>query len=84
MNAAFSLSATFSEFSILTNTQKRTLTHAYARCEAYELEAAKEIRLTEDFMAGVRSSAANGQWEEFVNHFGTHYVSKVVFGGKLL
>ena len=40
-----------------------------------------EIHMTEDFMAGVRNSTANGQWEEFVNHFGTHYATRVWFGG---
>ena len=63
VSAAFFLFTTFSEFSNSTDSQKRTLTQAFARCEAYEIEMpiyTNEIQLTEDFMVGVRNSTVNG------------------------
>ena len=43
-----------------------------------------EIHLTEDFVKGVHNSTANNRWDEFINHFGTHYATKIIFGGTSL
>ena len=41
-----------------------------------------EINLTEDFVDGVKQAHKLGDWRNFIEHFGTHFASKVVFGGR--
>lgn len=41
-----------------------------------------QIPLTLDFVQGVKSSFAENDWSEFIEHFGTHFASAVTFGGR--
>lgn len=41
-----------------------------------------QIQLNADFVEGVKFAYALGDWYEFIGHFGTHYASSVVFGGR--
>jgi hypothetical protein len=43
-----------------------------------------QIELSLDFVEGVKQSLQENDWDEFVEHFGTHYASTVVFGGRYL
>ena len=41
-----------------------------------------EIPLTEDFKAYVKESSENGDWADFLDYFGSHFASRVIFGGR--
>ena len=41
-----------------------------------------EIALNKDFIEGVKDAFNNKNWNQFVDHFGTHYASAVTFGGR--
>ena len=41
-----------------------------------------EIKLSADFQEGVKKAANNGSWDDVFDHFGSHFLSKVVFGGR--
>ncbi len=41
-----------------------------------------EINLTEVFSEGVKEAFKKKDWRNFISHFGTHYASKVIFGGR--
>ena len=65
--------------------KKETSTEANAECSIYELEMpiyTNEIKLTNDFQEGVRSATNTGNWKDFVTHFGSHYATRVIFGGR--
>lgn len=40
------------------------------------------MTLTQDFIAGVKHAYATNTWNEFFEHFGSHYVTSVLFGGR--
>ena len=41
-----------------------------------------EIALNKDFIEGVKDAINNNNWNQFVEHFGTHFASSVTFGGR--
>ena len=41
-----------------------------------------QIQLNSDFVEGVKYAFLNNDWYEFIGHFGTHYASSVVYGGR--
>lgn len=62
-----------------------TSSQTNAECTAYTAEMplySNQIQLNEDFIQGVKQAYANDGWGEFIDHFGTHYASTVVFGGR--
>ena len=40
------------------------------------------MRLSNDFIAGVKHAFSTNTWNEFFEHFGSHYVTSVLFGGR--
>ena len=61
-----------------------SFTHATAECEAYELQVDLfDIdNLLPNFVKGVVQSAKTGNWDMFIDQFGTHFVYEVIFGGR--
>lgn len=41
-----------------------------------------QIPLSLDFTEGVKKAYADNNWLQFINHFGTHYATSVVYGGR--
>lgn len=37
-----------------------------------------------NFIQGIQSATTTNNWEDFINHFGTHYAAKVAFGGRYI
>lgn len=85
VKASFSLSVEFSQFSNSTKSQHRTVTQSNARCEVYTVDMpvfSNEIPLTKSFQEAVKLAAGNGNWRDFLNQFGSHFASRVIFGGR--
>jgi hypothetical protein len=61
-----------------------SLTHASAECQAYEIILDKFAlpKLSEDFAAGAVYSLQQGNWTEFIEEFGTHYIHEITMGGR--
>lgn len=85
MSAKFSFSYAYSSFSNNTVSKKLTSSQTNAECTLYTLQMpiySNELTLSNDFINGVKQSFASNQWEEFLDHFGSHYATSVTFGGR--
>lgn len=63
----------------------RTITHASAECQYYEMSAdlLKPGPISENFWLGLNSSYHANNWDKFIEQFGTHFVYEVVLGGRV-
>ena len=41
-----------------------------------------EIPLTKSFQEAVKQASDNGNWRDFLNQFGSHFASRIIFGGR--
>lgn len=81
---SFSMSRSWERLYNTTSVQKMSLTHASAECQAYEiiLDKFSLPNLSEDFVQGAIYSYTRGDWTEFIEEFGTHYVHEITMGGR--
>ncbi len=85
LKAAFSFSTAFEQFSNSTQSHKETSSQSNAECTVYTIEMplyTNQIPLSLDFTEGVKKAHAENNWLQFINHFGTHYATSVVYGGR--
>jgi hypothetical protein len=85
MSAKFSFSFAFASVSNSTVSKNQTSTQTNAECTVYTLEMpvyTNEMELSKDFIQGVKQSYESNSWDEFLEHFGSHYATRVTFGGR--
>lgn len=83
----FSASIGFQKTNNLVQKEQTVIIESGARCELYELTMPMlgSIKLNENFMNFIRSAQnkTNGiTWRKVLQSFGTHFVEKVIFGGR--
>ena len=81
---SFSMSRSWERLYNTTSVQKMSLTHATAECQVYEIILDKFAlpKLSEDFVQGAVYSFKQGNWTEFIEEFGTHYIHEITMGGR--
>lgn len=85
MSMKFAFSFGYRSFVNNTVSKNMSSVQTNAECTVYSVEMpiySNELQLSNDFIMGVRQSFERNSWEEFLEHFGSHYATKVTFGGR--
>jgi hypothetical protein len=85
-SVSFMLSTNFEKAKKETSSEKKVVYLSKGECSYYTLDMPgyETLPLTKDFISGVRLSIKNRDWSKFIENYGTHYVDKVTFGGRMV
>ena len=85
-STAFSLSQNYKNLEKATLTDKMTITHAKAICQAYflSLDLFKNHVFEPSFVSAVNMSYNKNDWTDFITIYGTHFVTYNIMGARAI
>jgi hypothetical protein len=86
-SVSFTLSVDYQKAKTETSSEKKVVYLSKGECVYYTLEmpSYETLPLSNDFISGVKKiNKGEATWSKFIENYGTHYVDKVTFGGRMV